>query len=219
MNAASGPICPACVCCTPAPPEFCCPCYATPVEIQSKNRSPGNYLHKSCLYNGDQVSMFYYVVIYYQIYQRLIMNFCNWILFLSIDRLFGLEEMEISVVSMLIQSLLLWLGLVRVVKILLPSFFGGVAWLNVSCVSVSQKVMVKKKKKSVTILLWYNFIICCEIYQFLWDISYTLLFVSQVAKSKFSIKTKTESGLGVRWGGSSISCVRWFQLLVLILNW
>ena len=87
------------------------------------------------------------------------------------------------------------------------------------CFCFSKSYGKKKKKKSVTILLWYNFIICCEIYQFLWDISYTLLFVSQVAKSKFSIKTKTESGLGVRWGGSSISCVRWFQLLVLILNW
>ncbi|KAK7834302.1 hypothetical protein CFP56_024732 [Quercus suber] len=37
---ASGPICPACVCCTPAPPGSCCQCCATPVETQSENGTP-----------------------------------------------------------------------------------------------------------------------------------------------------------------------------------
>ena len=40
LLAASGPICPACVCCTPAPPGSCCQCCATPVETQSENGSP-----------------------------------------------------------------------------------------------------------------------------------------------------------------------------------
>ncbi|KAL2928672.1 Protein amnionless [Bienertia sinuspersici] len=29
------PICPACVCCTPAPKGQCCSCCASPVEVQS----------------------------------------------------------------------------------------------------------------------------------------------------------------------------------------
>ncbi|KAK9281136.1 hypothetical protein L1049_004029 [Liquidambar formosana] len=36
----SGPICPACVCCTPAPAGSCCDCCATPIETQSESGSP-----------------------------------------------------------------------------------------------------------------------------------------------------------------------------------
>ncbi|KAG2722819.1 hypothetical protein I3843_02G122300 [Carya illinoinensis] len=34
------PVCPACVCCTPAPAGSCCRCCATPVKKQSENGSP-----------------------------------------------------------------------------------------------------------------------------------------------------------------------------------
>ncbi|KAJ7963112.1 Cell division cycle protein-like protein [Quillaja saponaria] len=34
---ASGPICPACVCCTPPPPGSCCKCCASPIETQSQS--------------------------------------------------------------------------------------------------------------------------------------------------------------------------------------
>ncbi|KAL6335735.1 hypothetical protein AAG906_039498 [Vitis piasezkii] len=30
-----GPICPACVCCSPAPPGGCCPCCTSPAEPAS----------------------------------------------------------------------------------------------------------------------------------------------------------------------------------------
>ena len=40
LLAASGPICPACVCCTPAPPGSCCQCCTTPIETQSENGTP-----------------------------------------------------------------------------------------------------------------------------------------------------------------------------------
>ncbi|KAG2728898.1 hypothetical protein I3760_01G225400 [Carya illinoinensis] len=33
-------VCPACVCCTPAPPGSCCQCCATPIETSSENGSP-----------------------------------------------------------------------------------------------------------------------------------------------------------------------------------
>ncbi|KAG6669222.1 hypothetical protein CIPAW_01G228700, partial [Carya illinoinensis] len=36
----TGPICPACVCCRPAPPGSCCQCCATPIETQSENGPP-----------------------------------------------------------------------------------------------------------------------------------------------------------------------------------
>ena len=53
LLAASGPICPACVCCTPAPPGSCCQCCATPVETQSENGSPWYYLHISRLHESQ----------------------------------------------------------------------------------------------------------------------------------------------------------------------
>ncbi|PRQ51198.1 hypothetical protein RchiOBHm_Chr2g0141731 [Rosa chinensis] len=34
------PICPACVCCAPAPRGSCCDCCATPIETQSEQGSP-----------------------------------------------------------------------------------------------------------------------------------------------------------------------------------
>lgn len=34
------PICPACVCCAPAPQGSCCDCCATPIETQSQEGSP-----------------------------------------------------------------------------------------------------------------------------------------------------------------------------------
>ena len=40
----SGPICPACVCCSPPPPGSCCPCCSTPTEPESTTGSPWNYL-------------------------------------------------------------------------------------------------------------------------------------------------------------------------------
>ncbi|KAL7180308.1 hypothetical protein ACSBR1_043511 [Camellia fascicularis] len=34
-----GPICPACVCCEPPPPNSCCPCCSTPIPT-SGNETP-----------------------------------------------------------------------------------------------------------------------------------------------------------------------------------